>query len=136
LYECQCGHASGVRDECRNLGHNQGLGGTVKVTIVAAEADTWVSMGQEDEYAKRVAEFAGYQVDNKLVAHADLSAVFLRCLPRHQEEVADGLSRSGKPHVDRHGGLGRPAWSHLKQSLIRQPDIGNAVHYRVWLSNI
>jgi ornithine carbamoyltransferase len=83
-------------------------GGTVKVTNVAAEAvqkahvvvtDTWVSMGQEDEYAKRVAEFAGYQVDNKLMAHADPTAVFLHCLPRHQEEVADEVFYSPKSLV-------------------------------------
>lgn len=51
--------------------------------------DTWVSMGQEDEYAKRVAEFDGYQVNSALMAKANDGAVFLHCLPRHQEEVAD-----------------------------------------------
>lgn len=51
--------------------------------------DTWVSMGQEDEYQKRVAEFDGYQVNKTLMGHADPSAVFLHCLPRHPEEVAD-----------------------------------------------
>lgn len=83
-------------------------GGNVLVTNVAAEAvagahcvvtDTWVSMGQEDEYAKRVAEFAGYQVDNKLMAHADPSAVFLHCLPRHPEEVADEVFYSPRSLV-------------------------------------
>jgi ornithine carbamoyltransferase len=75
-------------------------GGVVKTTTVAAEAvkgshvvvtDTWVSMGQEDEYAKRVKEFAGYQVDQTLMSRADPSAVFLHCLPRHPEEVADEI---------------------------------------------
>jgi ornithine carbamoyltransferase len=74
------------------------VGGAVKTTHVAAEAvkgahvvvtDTWVSMGQEDEYAKRVAEFEGYQVNKVLMSKADPSAVFLHCLPRHQEEVDD-----------------------------------------------
>mmetsp|Transcript_9508 Transcript_9508/g.14690 ORF Transcript_9508/g.14690 Transcript_9508/m.14690 type:complete len:355 (+) Transcript_9508:141-1205(+) len=51
--------------------------------------DTWVSMGQEDEYAKRIAEFDGYQVNSKLMSQANPGAVFLHCLPRHQEEVAD-----------------------------------------------
>ena len=83
-------------------------GGQVLTTNVAVEAvrgshcvvtDTWVSMGQEDEYAKRVAEFDGYQVDNKLMAHADPSAVFLHCLPRHQEEVADEVFYSEKSLV-------------------------------------
>lgn len=51
--------------------------------------DTWVSMGQEDEYQKRVAEFAGYQVNTALMSKANDGAVFLHCLPRHPEEVSD-----------------------------------------------
>jgi ornithine carbamoyltransferase len=51
--------------------------------------DTWVSMGQEDEYAKRVAEFDGYQVNTELMGKANPGAVFLHCLPRHREEVTD-----------------------------------------------
>lgn len=51
--------------------------------------DTWVSMGQEQEYAKRVAEFEGYQVNSDLMAKANDGAVFLHCLPRHPEEVTD-----------------------------------------------
>jgi ornithine carbamoyltransferase len=51
--------------------------------------DTWVSMGQEDEYAKRIAEFAGYEVNAALMAKANPGAVFLHCLPRHKEEVTD-----------------------------------------------
>ena len=51
--------------------------------------DTWVSMGQEDEYAKRVAEFEGYQVNTELMGKANPGAVFLHCLPLHPEEVTD-----------------------------------------------
>jgi len=61
--------------------------------------DTWVSMGQEDEYKKRVQEFAGYQVTGKLMAHANDGAVFLHCLPRHQEEVDDEIFYSDKSLV-------------------------------------
>jgi ornithine carbamoyltransferase len=73
-------------------------GATVMTTNVAAEAvsgadvvvtDTWVSMGQEDEYKKRVAAFDGYQVNTELMQRANPGAVFLHCLPRHQEEVTD-----------------------------------------------
>jgi ornithine carbamoyltransferase len=83
-------------------------GAKVLSTTVAAEAvkganvvvtDTWVSMGQEDEYAKRVAEFEGYQVNNDLMSHAADDAVFLHCLPRHQEEVADEVFYSEKSLV-------------------------------------
>lgn len=51
--------------------------------------DTWVSMGQEDEYEKRVKEFDGYQVNTELMGKANEGAVFLHCLPRHVEEVTD-----------------------------------------------
>lgn len=70
----------------------------VFVTNVADEAvegsdvivtDTWVSMGQEEEKAKRMEEFAGYEVNPKLMGKANPGAVFLHCLPRHPEEVTD-----------------------------------------------
>jgi ornithine carbamoyltransferase len=70
----------------------------VVTTNVAADAvkgadvivtDTWVSMGQEDEYAKRIKEFEGYQVNTELMGKANPGAVFLHCLPRHPEEVTD-----------------------------------------------
>lgn len=58
--------------------------------------DTWVSMGQEDEYQKRVKEFEGYQVNMKLMSKANPDAVFLHCLPRHPEEVDDEVFYSEK----------------------------------------
>mmetsp|Transcript_30978 Transcript_30978/g.51573 ORF Transcript_30978/g.51573 Transcript_30978/m.51573 type:complete len:342 (+) Transcript_30978:245-1270(+) len=70
----------------------------VTTTTVAEDAvkgadvvvtDTWVSMGQEEEYAKRVKEFEGYQVNTELMGKANPGAVFLHCLPRHPEEVTD-----------------------------------------------
>ena len=73
-------------------------GAKIMHTTVAKEAvigadvvvtDTWVSMGQEEEYKKRVADFDGYQVNNELMSHANKGAVFLHCLPRHPEEVSD-----------------------------------------------
>jgi len=71
---------------------------SLTTTTVADEAvngadvvvtDTWVSMGQEDEYATRVKEFEGYQVNTELMGKANEGAVFLHCLPRHVEEVTD-----------------------------------------------
>lgn len=44
---------------------------------------------KEAEYEKRVKEFDGYQVNQKLLSHANKGAVFLHCLPRHPEEVSD-----------------------------------------------
>jgi ornithine carbamoyltransferase len=57
--------------------------------------DTWVSMGQEEETARRLKDFAGYSVDAKLVSLADKKFIFMHCLPAHRgqevsAEVIDG----------------------------------------------
>lgn len=48
-------------------------------------------MGQEEESAKRIKDFAGYQVTNDLLKRGGAApdAVFMHCLPRHKEEVDD-----------------------------------------------
>lgn len=51
--------------------------------------DTWTSMGQEAETQRRLAAFAGYQVDDALMGQARPDAIFMHCLPAHRgEEVA------------------------------------------------
>ncbi|MDA8234269.1 MAG: ornithine carbamoyltransferase [Clostridia bacterium] len=51
--------------------------------------DVWASMGQEAEQAQRVKDFAGYQINNKLMSLAKPDYIFLHCLPAHRgEEVA------------------------------------------------
>lgn len=51
--------------------------------------DVWASMGQEDEQQQRARAFAGYIVDDALMARAARDAIFLHCLPAHRgEEVA------------------------------------------------
>ena len=57
--------------------------------------DTWTSMGQEEEAAKRREIFPPYQVNADLVASAPKHAIVLHCLPAHRgeeitDEVADG----------------------------------------------
>jgi ornithine carbamoyltransferase len=55
----------------------------------AIYTDTWTSMGQEAESAKRVKAFAGYQVTPAVMKAAARNAVFMHCLPAHRgEEVA------------------------------------------------
>lgn len=92
-YECDAKILSKTQDLARENGTED-----VFVTNIAEEAvktsdvivtDTWVSMGQEDEKAKRMEEFAGYEVNSQLMAKANPGAVFLHCLPRHPEEVTD-----------------------------------------------
>ncbi len=54
--------------------------------------DVWASMGQEDEKARRVQDFEGFSVDERLMSVAQVGAVFLHCLPAHRgEEVAEAV---------------------------------------------
>jgi ornithine carbamoyltransferase len=54
--------------------------------------DTWVSMGQEDEKAKRVKDFHGFCVDEALMSKAPKHAVVLHCLPAYRGlEISEGV---------------------------------------------
>ena len=80
------------------------LGVTVEVTdrvenstdnadVIAT--DTWVSMGDEAEKEKRIKEFQGYTIDEKLMDRAKKDAIFMHCLPAYYgyevtKEVAHG----------------------------------------------
>ena len=76
-------------------------GGTVKSFTDAQKAvagchcvvaDTWVSMGDDGERAKRLDLLAPYQVNANLMAGAKSDAIFMHCLPAHRgEEVTDDV---------------------------------------------
>ena len=53
--------------------------------------DTWVSMGQEAEAQKKMADFKGYQITPELAEKGQAKSDwrFMHCLPRHPEEVSD-----------------------------------------------
>lgn len=58
--------------------------------------DTWVSMGDEKENAKRLKDFRGYQVTEKLMKLTKRDAIFMHDLPAYrgnevEAEVIDGL---------------------------------------------
>ena len=62
------------------------------VPLVAAKdadillTDVWASMGQEGEIAKRRIAFAGYQINDEIMAAAKPDAMVMHCLPAHREE--------------------------------------------------
>ncbi|MCJ1324490.1 ornithine carbamoyltransferase [Thelotrema lepadinum] len=67
--------------------------------------DTWVSMGQEDEKAKRLKEFEGFQVTADLAERGGAKEGwrFMHCLPRHPEEVSDEVFYSPRSVVFQEG---------------------------------
>ena len=79
-------------ERARNLGGTVELVADPHEAVAGADAvytDVWTSMGQEAEHAARLAAFAGYTVDDALMAAAGEQARFLHCLPAHRgEEVA------------------------------------------------
>ena len=73
-------------------------GGNISVTEdcqAAAEGadllytDVWVSMGMEEEAAQREQDFAGYQINEALVARADEGALVMHCLPAYRGKEID-----------------------------------------------
>lgn len=48
--------------------------------------DVWTSMGQEDETAQRLSDFAKFQVNSSLLSQANPDVIFMHCLPAHRGE--------------------------------------------------
>ncbi len=76
-------------------------GGSVTITgdpvaavtgACAVYTDVFVSMGEDDRRAQKLADLALYRVDDALMALARPDAVFLHCLPAHRgEEVTESV---------------------------------------------
>ncbi len=74
-------------------------GGTLRLSDSARDAvagvdavytDAWVSMGFEEETARRRIDLASFRVTSELMAEASDSAVLLHCLPAHRgDEITD-----------------------------------------------
>lgn len=66
-----------------------------KIAVAGADVintDVWASMGQEAEQKEREKAFAGYCLDDALLAFAKPDCVVLHCLPAHRgEEISDSV---------------------------------------------
>lgn len=75
-------------NELRDLGAASVTAGeSMEEAVEGADAvhtDTWTSMGQEAESARREKDFAGWTVSSATMAHAKPSAIFMHCLPAHR----------------------------------------------------
>jgi ornithine carbamoyltransferase len=59
----------------------------------AIYTDTWTSMGQEEESAKREKVFPPFQVNEQLVNQAREDVIVLHCLPAHRgQEITDAVA--------------------------------------------
>jgi ornithine carbamoyltransferase len=62
--------------------------------------DVWASMGQEEEAVARARAFAGYCVDEALMARASDDAIVLHCLPAHRgEEISAAVLEGSQSAV-------------------------------------
>ena len=54
--------------------------------------DTWISMGQEDEKAERIAIFGNYKIDEELAKHAKPDFLFMHDMPAYRgQELSEGM---------------------------------------------
>jgi ornithine carbamoyltransferase len=54
--------------------------------------DVWTSMGQEEEYKKRLESFQRYQLNSALLEKAKEDVLVMHCLPAHRgEEITDNV---------------------------------------------
>ncbi len=92
-----------VVENARNLGGSITL---IQDPIEAAQGvdavytDVWASMGQESEADQRRAAFAGFTVNNAMMANAAADAIFMHCLPAHRgEEVSSEVLEGPQSRV-------------------------------------
>ena len=97
-YHLKIASPAGYEPDARLLAAARELGANVSLSHDPGDAaagadlvttDVWASMGQEEEQAIRAKAFAGFMVDEHIMACARPDALFMHCLPAHRgEEVA------------------------------------------------
>ena len=62
--------------------------------------DVWTSMGQEEEKEARFKAFAGYCVDENIMAQAKADAIVQHCLPAHRgEEITEAVFEANAKYI-------------------------------------
>ncbi|PSQ30487.1 ornithine carbamoyltransferase [Halobacteriales archaeon QS_9_67_15] len=83
-----------VLDRAAELGSAPAVTTDPETAVTDADAvytDVWVSMGQEDERERKLADFEGFQITRELLGDRAL----MHCLPAHRgEEVTDAVLES------------------------------------------
>jgi ornithine carbamoyltransferase len=86
-YECDPEVVSEAQKLAERYGGTLILSHDPKEAVKEADVvttDTWVSMGQEEEKARRLEDFSGFIVDKALMSLAKPDAIFLHCLPAYR----------------------------------------------------
>jgi ornithine carbamoyltransferase len=66
----------------------------------ALYTDVWASMGQEEEKASRARDFAGWCLNEDLLAEADAQAIVLHCLPAYRGlEISAGVMEGSSNRI-------------------------------------
>jgi len=94
-YECDQQIVADAMEFAKTSGAKISFTHDPKIAVEGATVvttDTWISMGQEDEKAKRLNDFSGYIVDDALMVLANEFAIFLHCLPAYRGvEVSESV---------------------------------------------
>jgi ornithine carbamoyltransferase len=91
-YACDPGCVEEARSDAAKAGSKVVLTDDPDEAVSGADVvytDTWVSMGQEQEKAERLAVFEPYRVDARRMALAAKDAIFLHCLPAYRGYEVD-----------------------------------------------
>jgi len=89
-YELEAEFPASLPDGARFETTNDPVQAVAKADVIYT--DTWVSMGQEEEKAKRIKDFEGFQVSSALLAAAPDHAIVMHCLPAYRGyEIADDV---------------------------------------------